>query len=513
MSISCKICDIEFEKIIPWQHLKLHNISTSDYKKQYNCSVYSQNTLDKFKSRIPHNKGKKITDVNQLLKIKEAINKREHRYQQGEFNRGSTKTIEQKEVLSKRTKEYANRHKEEMIERAHKAVETKIKNGYDFGKNMRGKTHSQETKEKIKNKSINIIQEKTIRFYKNILEKLLELDLSLIGPITETQLNLECNKCHTKFSFTKQYFTPSKFKTSMCPICFPRTIARSRGELELFNFIKSLSPDAISGYREKYHSKEIDIFIPSLNIGIEFNGLYWHSEPALLANNRSPKSDFIKQQTFIDQGVRMIIIFEDEWSNHKEIVKSRISNILKRTTNSIYARKCQVKEVSSIDSAAFCNINHIMGKGRSNFRIGLFYDDKLVSLMTFTKNNLSRKSKDTWEINRFASLLNTNVVGAASKLFKFFLKNIDPVKVISYADNRWSTGELYKHLEFKKINNGTPNYWYIQSNILQRIHRFTLRKTKKDDRNLTEFQIRTNQGYTRIWDCGSSKWLWSKAGI
>ena len=151
-----------------------------------------------------------------------------------------------------------------------------------------------------------------------------------------------------------------------------------------------------------------------------------------------------------------------------------------------------------------------MGRGRSNYRFGLYYQDTLVSLMTFTNNNLSRRLNNVWEINRFASLLNTTVVGGASRLFRHFLKHINPDTVVSYADNRWSNGQLYQQLGFEKTSNGTPNYWYLLPNTTRRIHRFSLRKTVGDNPDLTEVQNRAAQGYLRIWDSGSSKWTWNK---
>ena len=508
MSITCKICNTDFEKIIPWQHLAKHNVSTADYKKLHG-SVYSAETLQKHAAKTPHNKGKKITDPDQLAQHRERIIKREQRYRLGEFKRGSQKTPEQKQHLSDLSTQYAQANPEEMLDRAKKAVATKIKNHYDFGKNMRGKSHSAATRKKISESGKSRVQQKTLDSHKYILDKLAQLNLTLNNTITSPSLELSCDICNSVFSFTKQYFTPSKFKTSMCPVCFPRTIAHSAGETELFDFVKKLCPAAIQGYREKYHSKEIDIFVPELDLGIEFNGLYWHSESTLLSNNRSPTCDFEKSQHFESKGIRIIQVFEDEWNNQKNIVKSRLSNILGSVTNKIYARNCVIKEVSSKDASMFCEQNHLMGRGRSNIRLGLYHNSTLVSLMTFTNSNLSRKLSGVWEINRFASILDCQVVGGASKLFKHFLTQIQPSQVVSYSDNRWSSGKLYQQLGFEKTSNGTPNYWYFYPNSDKRIHRFSLRKNKTDNQLLTEYENRVAQGYLRIWDSGHAKWTWN----
>lgn len=506
MSIICKICNNEFKKIIPWQHLKSHNMTSKDYVKKYG-SVYSQETLEKFKSRIPHNKGKKVTNPAQLEKIKKSIEKREKRFQQGEFVRGSKKTQEQKNLLSIKIKSYAQQNSDELKLRAKKAIETKKSKGFDFGSNMRGKKHSLETKQKLASFRNELNLKKSKQLHERVTELLKSYNLSLINSLEDNLLHLCCGKCNHIFSFTKQYFTPSKSFAEMCPSCFPRQYTQSQGEKDLFEYVKSLCSDAVSGYRESYHSKELDIYIPSKNLGIEYNGLYWHSEDVLISNGKPPTCDFKKYQYFKDKNIRVIGIFSDEWENKQDIVKSRIRSILGTVQQRIYARQCKILPVNSKESSLFCQQNHIMGNGRSNIRLGLYHKDQLVSLMTFVSSNLSRKS-NVWEINRFCSIKNCLVVGGASKLFKEFLKIQNPQSVVSYADNRWSVGNLYQSLGFEKKSNGAPNYWYFLPNSKTRIHRFNLRKNSQDDQTLTEYQNRQSQGYLRIWDYGSSKWVW-----
>lgn len=506
MSITCKICNEIFEKIIPWQHLKKHNIDSSTYKKNYG-SLYSDSTLDKFKTRIPHNKGKKVTDQSILENIRKGVAQRETKYQSGELTKHKTVlTQEQKYTISQKVSEYARLNPDIMKSRTQKALETKRKNGTLINYNT-GPV-SDETKAKISAALKNRISEKTLSSIENIKKYLEISNLELLSDIRNKNYTVKCNHCEHTFNITRQYFTNSKFKKEICRTCHPFIKSVSNKETELYNFIKDLCPTAIQSYRKKYQSKEIDIFIPDLNLGFEFNGLYWHSDKLLSSLGRDPKSDFQKKIFFKEQNIDLIQIFEDEWENKKDIVKSRLKNILKKTTRKIYARKCHVKKLDSKQSGKFFENTHIMGNGRSNVRLGLFHGDELVSVMSFSNNNISRKS-NSWEINRFSSLLDTSVVGGASKLFQTFIKEYQPEKVISYADNRWSNGDLYKNLGFRKISDGTPNYWYFLPNSNLRIHRFTLRKTKDDDQSLTEYENRLNQGYNRIWDSGSSKWEWT----
>jgi hypothetical protein len=507
MSITCQICNTEFEKIIPWQHLKTHGVTTDEYKLQYG-NVYSRETLDRLASRIPHNKGKKLTDPIVLSTQRAGYKKREERYKSGELIRGKVDwTAERKQHASQKQSEYATNNPSLMKTRTQKAIQTKIDNGYDFGSSTRGRAHTDAEKESSRQNAYRVNAVRREKSNVGVLDRIETSNLILLNDINSTDLHLHCNSCNTEFTFTKQYLQPSKFRETICPTCYPRVTLQSKGELDLYEFVKTVCSDAISGYRSHYHNAEVDILIPSLNLGFEYNGLYWHSEEVLNHNNYSAKKDYLKQLKFSDQGIRIIPIFSDEWETQQDIVKSRITNILGRTNNIIYARKCAVKEISSKDASVFCNENHIMGTGRSNSRFGLYYNNELVSVMTFSKNNLSRKANG-WELNRFASKLFTTVVGGASKLFKAFIQKNSPDTILTYADNRWSNGNLYAQLQFTKENNGTPNYWYFKPGS-KRIHRFSLRKNKNDNQDLTEYENRLAQGYLRIWDCGSSKWLWT----
>lgn len=205
------------------------------------------------------------------------------------------------------------------------------------------------------------------------------------------------------------------------------------------------------------------------------------------------------------------IIFSDEWENKPDIVKSRLRNIL-NDSDRIYARRCNIKEVKDNKLVRkFLNDNHIQGFVGSKYKIGLFYEDELVSLMTFgnLRKSMGLNSKEGhYELLRFCNKLNTSVVGGASKLFKFFLKEFDVSYILSYSDNRWGHGNLYERLGFKYINSTIPNYYYIIDN--KRHYRFKYRKdilvSDGYDPSKTEIEIMTERGYYRIFDKGSNKY-------
>jgi hypothetical protein len=117
----------------------------------------------------------------------------------------------------------------------------------------------------------------------------------------------------------------------------------------------------------------------------------------------------------------------------------------------------------------------------------------------------------SYELLRFCNKLNTNVIGGADKLLKHFIKTYKPIEIISYADKRWSKGDLYEKLGFKFIHDSKPNYWYLIGN--NREYRFKYRKDilvkEGYDPSKTEHQIMLGRGIYRIYDCGNKKYTLS----
>ena len=184
------------------------------------------------------------------------------------------------------------------------------------------------------------------------------------------------------------------------------------------------------------------------------------------------------------------------------------------SSNTIYGRKTKIREVSSKDSKEFLQNNHIQGNVNASIRLGLYYNHELVSLMTFGKKRKalgSSSEESEYEMYRFCNKLNTNVVGGASKLFKYFVNNHTPKSVLSFADRRYFDGNLYSKLGFDFVGETQPNYYYFKG--LERHHRFKFRKDvlvkEGYDSSKTEKQIMIERGYYRIYDCGNLKYIFN----
>ena len=291
-----------------------------------------------------------------------------------------------------------------------------------------------------------------------------------------------------------------------------KSIGISIMESELQDYIKSFlqENECIFNNRKLVKGFEIDIYIPNYKLAIEFNGIYWHSE----LNGKNRLYHLYKTEECEKQGIQLIHIFEDEWNYKKDIIKSKIKNLLNKNIIKIYARKCIIKEVPNNIKNEFLNNNHIQGEDKSKFKFGLYYNDELVSLMTFgnLRKITGHNSKDGhYELIRYVTKFNMNIIGGFSKLLSFFIKNYNPKYILSYADRRWSMGKLYEKNGFKFISNTPPNYWYMKHHNY-REHRYKYRKSELNkllpifNINISEWENMKLNNYDRIWDCGSKKY-------
>ena len=136
----------------------------------------------------------------------------------------------------------------------------------------------------------------------------------------------------------------------------------SKQEMEISDYIRSLGFECECN-RKILNGKEIDIFIPSVGIGIEFNGNLWHSEKY----GKDRMYHLNKLNECNRNGVELLQIFEDEYNDKKEIVLSKIRHLLKSDEPlcKVPARKCKIQEIYKSDAESFLEENHIQGFSNS----------------------------------------------------------------------------------------------------------------------------------------------------
>ena len=281
----------------------------------------------------------------------------------------------------------------------------------------------------------------------------------------------------------------------------------SLSEREVREFVESIyKEEVIYGDRSIISPQELDIYIPGKQLAIEFNGLYWHSYIV----NKDKNYHLNKTTLCEDKDIQLLHIFENEWlnDNKRDIWKSIIKFKLCGAGNKIYARNCIVRKVEKEEENSFFNHNHLQGKCNSSFCYGLEYNGKIVSLMSFG-NPRYNKNID-FEMMRYASSREYHIVGGASRLLKYFIKdNCFPGnKIITYADKRLSKGNLYNSLGFYNTHDSSPNYFYFKDryNIESRI-KFQKHKLHKMinnyDSSKTEWDNMMINGYNKIYDSGN----------
>lgn len=251
-----------------------------------------------------------------------------------------------------------------------------------------------------------------------------------------------------------------------------------------------------------------------------FDKLYNHAVLIIPLDrfHMSKKTALISMKQFHSAGVSFSIIFEDELVANHTLVHNKLIHYTKTNTSTrIHGRDCIISPVSSGERGTFLNQHHIQGNDNSQIAYGAYHTNELVAIMTFTAPRvaLGYKNKDrstyahVWELSRFTTNIKYRIPGIASRLLEHFKRNNDWKEIYSYADRRWSVGNLYYKLGFQLSRVNPPDYFYVIDGV--RKHRWNYRKDvlrnklPNYDPTVTEYQNMLDHGYDRVWDCGTMK--------
>ena len=551
MNNFCKICKKSFKSSLSLsKHINnYHKLSKKQYIIQYElngkypkckcgCGQYTNFTRGKFSDYINGH----CPMTSESLKKRFETNLKKYGYITPSKNK---KVIEKSKKTSikrygvnnpSKSEEVKNKIKQTNLERYNveytwqsEEVKNKIKQTNLKRYNVENPLQSEEVKNKIKQTNIKkygveypsqsiVIKEKIkLNLLKTFYDRLKcsiilnekIIPLFTVDEYTGVKLNqrykFQCKECNNVF-----YDRLDDGHIPICRSCNPVNYQKTQNKI--LEYIKSMYHEEILvNVRTIISPLELDIYIPEKKLAIEFNGLYWHSE----LNGKDKKYHLNKTIQCENKNIHLIHIFEDEWLNKQDIVKRRLKHILGKSDKVIYARKCKIKELFSEEKRIFLEQYHIQGNDKSAIKLGLFTGGELVSVMTFGKRRISLGKKLTeegeYELMRYAT--SVSVIGGAGKLLSYFIKNYNPVKIISYADRRWSRGNLYEKLGFNKTGETPVNYWYFKNGYFIRNHRFNFRKNVLNEKletfnsSLTEWENMQLAGYNRIWDCGSVKFV------
>lgn len=311
-----------------------------------------------------------------------------------------------------------------------------------------------------------------------------------------------------------------------CPDCKPY-IYHSKKESEVKDYLATLGVTNIKenvrgSISDGHRTYELDLFLEDYNIGIEFNGSYWHSSSP---NVKSQKDRLYHQSKFLSgkkRGVHVIQIFDVDWENKKDKIEQYLESLFK-PSGVIYARKCSIVEISKKEANEFYSQNHLLGATvGNNCNYALTLGLKVVAVMSFSDSKYH--GAYDWELVRFACIGSVKVVGGASRLFKHFLKNHNPKSIISYSDNDFFQGGVYQKLGFKEEGQSTPRYYWFKSanpkSIVRSRESCQLSKLAKEfpedfeesskvGKNREDWIMEKN-GYLKVYRSGITKWVWTR---
>jgi hypothetical protein len=341
----------------------------------------------------------------------------------------------------------------------------------------------------------------------------IESNFEILDDLTNiSQQEYVTVKCKVCSSVKRQLVICGHWQNITCRVCTGS--GRSRAEDEICQYIEGL------GLRVQRNTKingyEVDIFVPDKNIAIEYDGILWHSIGTTYPNNLDCEQSFrrlrvCKREACNRSNIQLITIFENEWQQKQDIVKSIISSKLGVLQERVYARNCTIRQLTKTEKKEFYIRNHIQGNCQSYVDYGLVYQGVLYAAMSFTRRHIS--CKKGVELARFCCLQNTSVVGGMSKLLTHAVSSIDE-PITSYCDLRFSNGNSYIKCGFKLSHVSKPNYFYVtKSGELKTRMQFQKHKLvnySNYDKNKTESQIMYENGFRKIYDCGNLVFLYSK---
>lgn len=414
----------------------------------------------------------------------------------GVYNPGQSKELRQKKNKTCIQK-YGQIHPVVTEEIKNKIKET-LKNNYGGSQ-----WNNNELRQKMLRGKYNTTYEKIKEKYKEQNIEPLFTKEQFIG--TNHLYKWKCTKCGNEF----QSIYHNGIIYSRCFNCHPRKVNYiSSYEKEICQFLKQFNIKYEQSNKQLIHPYELDIVIPEKKIAIEFNGNYWHSTQI-----KDKKYHINKTNKCQEIGYRLIHIFEYDWKNTqtKQILIQKLKAMLNINQQSIYARKCIIDEKIFKQKKDFLNSYHIQGNDKSSISLGLKFNNELIAVMTFNKPRFNNKYD--WELVRYATKAGYRVIGGAGKLLSYFRKKYTGT-IITYADRKYSNGNMYQKIGFNFLYNTDPNYvWINKNNNSIILNRYQTQKHKLKhllpnfDPLQSEVQNMKNNGFYQIFDAGNRVYI------
>lgn len=300
-------------------------------------------------------------------------------------------------------------------------------------------------------------------------------------------------------------------ETNSCG-CLSVNFSGSSCENEIKSYISTLV-DEVPKKEKVLDGKEIDLYYEKFNIGIEYNGSAYHASVNNIYRNKKKSYHYDKFKLAKEKGIHLVNIFDIDWKHNKYNIQKYLENLFMEKQK-IYARSCIVKEIDREQAKVFCNKYHLQGSSiSSSIFIGLYYENKLLSVMSFGRCRNRKNDNSHYELVRFCVIDGYTVVGGANKLLKYFENKYKPKELISYSDNDYFTGGIYERLGFEYDGQcSLPYYWYYHGKVFKRQQCMPMKLKKlypnlyAEAKNSKENYIMSKLGACKVYRSGNTRW-------
>ncbi len=319
-----------------------------------------------------------------------------------------------------------------------------------------------------------------------------DLDANAPIPLGRDGLSLTCH-CGRLFRVRAFDFLYMKVRSCGC--------VKSHAQGEIADLLRQGGLEVFENVRHVIAPLEIDIWVPSLSLAIEYCGVHYHSE--IHTPEKARRRHLEKLQACERLDIRLVTVFSDEWIQRRAICRAYLQALAGLPGQRVGARKCQVTEVDPKTAADFFDAHHLQAAGAETRCWGLTHAGKLVAVAGFR-----HRGDGVWELSRYALTAHLHVAGGLQRLLAGAIPQLQATRIVTFSDRRWSSGGIYERSGFVAAEVLPPGYWYIKKGSdRHRWHRSKFRKAALGvGDETTEREEMAARGYARIWDCGLVRW-------
>ena len=303
-----------------------------------------------------------------------------------------------------------------------------------------------------------------------------------------------------------------------CPFCY-NTLHRSKDELFIENFITNLGFTVEHSRKVLDSKQELDIYIPEKKLAIEYNGSFYHRTLPKVSGVHAREINYHRDK-FYDckyKGIHLLTIFDVDFHTNQVKILDYLKILLVGGVK-IYARKCEIQQITKEEANSLYLQYHLLGPTPIiNISYGLYYNNELVSCMSFQKGRYKNNNKPVWCLTRFVTKAGLFIIGGASKLLSQFEEDYNPDVLVSYSDNDYFSGNVYSKLGFSCLGDtGSPRYyWYLNNKELKR-EQCQLKRLESlypelykesENKGNKEDYIMLQLGALKVYRSGHTKWV------